>query len=119
MRSLEAESATAPAGFWPGAQKKCFGFVRSLVRDDAVDAPSITARTTSTASAPARRAKDRAEFMVPPMGEVDSCPKWMTETGRLHTWIPQWTEASGRRPTSWILDPSLCGILWRTPRTGE
>src|SRR5205807_6405193 len=69
MRSLAVESATVPCGFWPGAQKKCFGFVRSVVRDDAVDAPSITARIASTTNTPARRARDRALFMFPPVGE--------------------------------------------------
>src|SRR2546430_5057567 len=67
MRSLAVEAATVPCGFWPGAQKKCFGFVRSVVRDDAVDAPSVTARITSTTSTPARRARVRTLFMFPPV----------------------------------------------------
>src|SRR5436309_5388328 len=67
MRSLAVESATVPCGFWPGAQKKCFGFVRLVVRDDAVDDPGVTARITSTTSTPARRARVRTLFMFPPV----------------------------------------------------
>src|SRR5581483_4336600 len=54
MRSLAVESATEPCGFWPGAQKKCFGFVRSELRDEAADAPSAPVRTASAASTQTR-----------------------------------------------------------------
>src|ERR1700751_5310602 len=54
MRSLAVESATEPCGFWPGAQKKCFGLVRSKLRDEAADAPSAPVRTASAASTQTR-----------------------------------------------------------------
>jgi hypothetical protein len=58
MRSFAAESATVALGVWPAAQKKCFGFVRSEVRDEADDAPSRAAVAARSASTAARRATD-------------------------------------------------------------
>src|SRR5579864_9651149 len=54
MRSLAVESATEPCGFWPGAQKKCFGLVRFELRDEAADAPSAPVRTAKAASTQTR-----------------------------------------------------------------
>src|SRR5438270_104011 len=52
MRSLVTE-LTVPCGSWPGAQKKCFGLVRSELAGAAAEAPMLT--TTATTAASARR----------------------------------------------------------------
>src|ERR1700745_2522578 len=65
MRSLAAESAV-PCGLWPDAQKKCFGFVRSVVRDEAADAPNSTVSAASAAST-----RTRLICRFPPGEKVD------------------------------------------------
>src|SRR5713101_1551904 len=69
MRSFASE-VTVPVGDWPGAQKKCFGFV--AVEAAAGDAPTAPTTAATSAAMTAMRPRARADRMNLYLHTVDA-----------------------------------------------